>query len=61
LDVALSFRFGGAVMPALGMLNGVSNFLMLINQLLIMVLGHEKVKFMDETTLKTLALHYKIR
>ena len=32
LDVALLFRFGGNVMSDLGTLNGVDNFIVLINQ-----------------------------
>jgi len=32
LDVALFFRFGRAVISDLGMLNGVNNFIVLMNQ-----------------------------
>ena len=60
MDVALFLCFGGAVISALGMLNGVNNFIMLTEHIDTYVLGHLKMKCMGETTLKPFALHYNI-
>ena len=60
MDVALFLCFGRAVISALGMLKGVNNFIMMIKQSYVYVLGHLKMKCMGETTLKPFALHYNI-
>ena len=58
--MTLFLCFGRAFISALGMLNGVNNFIMLNEHIDINVLGHLKMKCMGETTLKPFALHYNI-